>query len=104
MFDERVKSIRNILKIKKSSFDACKLFADNSLEFVYLDASHKFEHVVEDSTVWLPKIKNGFYIGGHDYNNIEDNHVEVKPAIDSIFNENNIITFIDTSWVFKVLR
>ena len=52
--------------IREYSFDAVYSFADNSLSFVYLDASHLEDDVKKDLTDWLPKMKEGSLICGHD--------------------------------------
>ena len=55
--------------LKISSLDACKKFKDNSLDFVFLDASHEYEDIKEDIEAWLPKVKIGGILAGHDYYN-----------------------------------
>src|SRR3990167_1743331 len=40
MFIERTKDVPNIIKIRKSSVEAAKDFADGSLDAVYIDAAH----------------------------------------------------------------
>ena len=56
--------------------DAVKEFADNSLDFVYLDGNHNFTHIAEDIHHWLRKVKPGGILSGHDY-------VKHKPGIDT---------------------
>ena len=53
--------------IRKFSMDAVKDFADNSLDFVYIDGNHSFEYVVEDIAQWSKKVRPGGIIAGHDY-------------------------------------
>lgn len=43
---------------------------DGSLDFVYLDANHAYEAVLADLKAWLPKIKKGGIMAGHDYNHL----------------------------------
>lgn len=50
---------------------AAELFRDSSLDFVYIDANHTYESVVEDITTWYPKIKSGGVLAGHDYLKLE---------------------------------
>lgn len=50
-----------------SSIRGSTYFADNSLEFVFIDASHKYEDVLQDIKHWLPKVKIGGWLCGHDY-------------------------------------
>ena len=51
---------------KKYSSDAVNLFEDNSLDFVYIDANHKYESVLEDMNLWYPKVRQGGLLAGHD--------------------------------------
>lgn len=51
----------------KSSVAALQI-KEASLDFVFIDASHTYESVVEDISVWLPRIKPGGFLIGHDYN------------------------------------
>jgi cephalosporin hydroxylase len=46
---------------------AAKQFEDNSLAFVYLDASHDYESVLADIKAWWPKIKKGGVLAGDDW-------------------------------------
>ena len=47
---------------------AHKFIDDNSLDFVFIDAGHEYEDVLEDIECWLPKVKIGGHIMGHDIN------------------------------------
>lgn len=49
------------------SVEASKLFEDNSLEFVFIDASHEYANVRADIEAWYPKLKVGGTMGGDDY-------------------------------------
>lgn len=53
--------------IKKYSVDASKNFDDCSLDFIYIDARHDYNGVLEDLEYWYPKVKSGGLISGHDY-------------------------------------
>lgn len=53
--------------IRKTSMDAVLDFPDESLDFVYIDGHHGFRYVAEDLVEWLPKIKKGGVMSGHDY-------------------------------------
>ena len=50
-----------------TSEQASNLFADNSLDFVYIDGNHKYEYVLQDLNLWYPKVKQGGYLMGDDY-------------------------------------
>lgn len=49
------------------SVDASKLYADGSLDFVFIDAEHDYANVRRDIDAWLPKVKPGGIISGHDH-------------------------------------
>jgi len=53
--------------IRGFSVDAAKDFDNKSLDFVYIDANHNFQNVTNDICAWLPKIKKGGIISGHDF-------------------------------------
>jgi predicted O-methyltransferase YrrM len=83
----------NIIHIKKSSHDASNQFADNSLDFVYVDGAHDYNNAYMDIKLWLPKIKSGSYIGGHDHYN--------KNVVKAIKDNNLTVleTFAESSWI-----
>ena len=66
--------------VKKKSMDALADFNDNSLDFVYIDANHAFEFVVNDIAEWSKKVRPGGIISGHDYSNYMR---EVRIAVDA---------------------
>lgn len=43
------------------------LFQDNSLDYVYIDGNHDYDHVKQDLELWWPKLKPGGLMAGHDY-------------------------------------
>ncbi len=53
--------------IRLSSCMAAQLYTDQSLDFVFIDASHEYEHVRADLLAWKPKVKPGGILAGHDY-------------------------------------
>ena len=52
--------------IKAPSHEAASKVSDDSLDLVFIDAQHTYEHVKEDIHVWAPKLKDGGIMGGHD--------------------------------------
>lgn len=57
----------NCTIIRKTSMEAIEDFADESLDFVYIDANHLLRYVTEDICEWSKKVRNGGIISGHDY-------------------------------------
>lgn len=79
---------------------AVSLFADNTLDFVYIDANHSYNAVTHDIALWYPKVKKGGYLCGHDYP-----YIDVKKAVDEFCVKNNYTLLISTddwsSWFIK---
>ena len=63
----RLTPYKNYRLIRSYSLDALKLFEDNSLDFVYIDANHDFPNFTNDLHQWLKKVKPGGIMSGHDY-------------------------------------
>lgn len=60
--------VRNMIQITTGdSAESAELFADGSLDGVFIDAAHDYESVVRDLAAWYPKVKPGGIIAGHDY-------------------------------------
>lgn len=62
------------------SDEATEYFLDNSVNSLFIDAGHSYEAVLKDITAWLPKMKNGGIMSGHDYNSWEG----VKKAVNEL--------------------
>lgn len=43
-------------------------FEDKSVDFVFLDADHSYNSIRRDIEAWLPKVRPGGILAGHDYN------------------------------------
>jgi hypothetical protein len=107
--------------IRCDSVNGSSLFADESLDFVYIDANHAYDFVVEDIALWFPKVKKGGYLCGHDYidmnwysdpnflDNGKDKHIYaangfyfgvfgVNPAVDEFCKQNNYTPWITNEW------
>jgi len=67
LFLENIRPARDhINPIRSTSVTAAKLYQDHSLDFVFIDASHRYENVRQDIEHWLPKVKSGGMIAGDD--------------------------------------
>jgi len=80
----------DVTMIRKTSLQAAEQdVPKGSLDFVYIDASHKFDDVMQDIIVWADRIRPGGIISGHDYQ-IED----VRVAVDAYVKMHNYELFI----------
>ncbi len=95
---DRITKPYHVRKIKGTSVSAAPTFANGSLDFVYIDADHSYESVKEDIATWLPKIKAGGFIGGHDYTPEGEG---VMRAVNEVFQKPDI-TFQDGSWLKRI--
>jgi predicted O-methyltransferase YrrM len=51
----------------RDSADAANLYADGSVDFCFIDADHSEAACRRDIEAWLPKIKPGRILAGHDF-------------------------------------
>jgi len=70
--------------IRAYSMDAVKVFDDESLDFVFIDANHEFQHCTNDIAEWSKKVKKGGIVAGHDYAyaKVRGEKMHVKDVID----------------------
>jgi hypothetical protein len=66
-FDQKKLNYDIVEKIKSTSLDASKIFEDETIDVVYIDAEHTPEAVKKDILTWLPKLKEDGYMSGHDW-------------------------------------
>jgi cephalosporin hydroxylase len=108
------------IMVRATSEVAADMFERESLNFVYIDANHAYDFVVQDIKLWYPKVKSGGYLCGHDYINIDwyndpnflenkkDKHIwngdfyhgvfGVNPAVDEFCKKFNFDLTITKEW------
>ncbi|MHA2342824.1 MAG: class I SAM-dependent methyltransferase [Candidatus Hodarchaeales archaeon] len=69
---------------------------EDDLDFVYIDGDHRYEAVKKDIRLYLPKVKTGGILAGHDYTSTPD----VTKAVDEIFGD-TLIQEGDDWWIIK---
>jgi len=76
--------------------EAAAYVGTGELDFVFIDADHRYKSVLADIKAWMPKVRNGGYITGHDCE-----HPEVKRALIEIFGIDQYQTAQDEIWFVK---
>jgi|ERR1035437_5381558 predicted O-methyltransferase YrrM len=79
---------KNVTYVRKTSMEAVKDFADESLDFVYIDGNHAYKECKEDITEWAKKVRKGGVIAGHDYEGRSSKYVH--QVVDEYIKEYNI--------------
>jgi predicted O-methyltransferase YrrM len=83
-FMENTKRVSNLITaIRTTSVNAASTYEDNSVDFVFIDGHHAYDSVVADLEAWLPKMKSGGLLAGHDYAWCED----VRRAVHKVLGE-----------------
>ena len=60
---------------------SCK-FNDNSLQFVFIDSSHRYEPTKAEIRLWYRKVMDGYLLSGHDY--FSEENPGVRTAVDEV--------------------
>ena len=88
--------------IRANSVDAALGVADNSLDFIYIDADHSYVGTKGDIAAWYPKVKVGGVMAGHDYKNRAS--CRVKKSVDEFIKEQGLRLFViqgrGCGWIF----
>jgi predicted O-methyltransferase YrrM len=91
--------------VRKNSCAAAACIDDGSLDFVFIDGDHSYNAVSADIVSWIPKLKKGGLLSGHDYANPDylfgD---EVKRAVDTAVENNcwTLETGEDFTWFIRL--
>jgi cephalosporin hydroxylase len=97
IFLANIEPVKHIITpVRMDSVKAAARYEDKSIDFVFIDGSHLYEAVKADIEAWLPKVKVGGYIGGHDYGNHNEPLNGVQKAVDERFNTD--IKTYNTGW------
>jgi len=80
IFNKVTRSYKNrLIVLKGDSEKMAEKVPDGTLDFVFIDADHRYPAVVKDLAAWTPKLKAGGILCGHDI------HFEgVKRAVDEL--------------------
>jgi len=101
VFLENMKPVEDYyFPLKLTSLDASKKFKDLSLDFIFIDGSHEYKDVKMDIEKWLPKVKKGGILAGHDYYVGENDWFSgVKKAVNEKFDD---FEKSEDCWIYQV--
>jgi predicted O-methyltransferase YrrM len=85
-----------VCPLRGDSADLAHSFNDDEVDFVFLDAAHDFHSVRRDVHAWLPKLRVGGVLAGHDANcpGLMNAVKEFIPA--------DQIAYVGTSWMHTI--
>ena len=71
---------KHVKLIEKMSLVGSQEFENESLDIVFIDAGHGYDDVSQDIKLWLPKVRKGGIIAGHDIQVLSKNGcVDIRP-------------------------
>jgi hypothetical protein len=78
-----------------TSLRGAERLAERAVDFVYIDARHDYESVLEDLHAWFPKVRSGGILSGHDYvtGRFPQGEFGVRRAVDEFFDDRRIPVF-----------
>jgi len=97
-FLQRVDGIGSLKIYRGLSQDMNHRFGNGKYDIVYVDGSHKYEDTLSDIQLYLPKIKKGGWIAGHDY---RKKFPGVMKAVEETIGKPDK-TFPDASWLKRI--
>ena len=87
-----------ITPVRADSVIASYGFADNSVDFCFIDADHRYKYVKADILAWLPKVKESGILAGHDLDAKQCGGV--RKAVEEVLGKGTFSKW-GRSWVFK---
>jgi len=89
----KFKTHKNVFIHKKNSKDM--FFEKGYFDWVYIDADHSYDSVVEDLKHWYPQVKKGGFLCGDDYGWSHKLTAGPKPAVDEFVKSHNLKLEVD---------
>ena len=92
---------------RADSVAAAKDIPDGSLDLVFIDGDHSYNGCKRDIAAWLPKVKRGGWLGGHDYHNHAEPQFDftgVDRAVDEFARNFGVVLETDLNFTWWVQR
>ena len=87
VFNENLKELDGYYTcIRGLSVDGAKQFRNESIDFCYIDGLHEYEPVLRDLEIFVPLVRSGGIVGGHDYS-----YAPVRTALRDYLRSNLIL-------------
>lgn len=101
-FLSNIEPVKNYINpIRMESLKAVELYKNNSLDFVFVDASHDYENVKKDIEAWYPKVRSGGILAGHDYVEVWKG---VMQAVDEFLQKENYKLNIKSEFCWGIVK
>lgn len=98
-FWENIGSHRNRLTMHTlPSWDAASVVDAGSVDIAFIDAGHDYDSCLEDIRIWWPKVRDGGYLTGHDY---QHKFPGVMRAVAKAFPLLRVAVCPDSVWVVQ---
>lgn len=98
LYDEFIKNMEPAegyyTPVRDWTAKAAQLYQPKSIDFIFIDAGHDYDSVRADVDAWLPKVKSGGIIGGHDFWQEGVNRAVTETFTNVIRN--------GSSWIYRV--
>jgi hypothetical protein len=78
------------------SADAALLYDNRSLDFVFIDGDHAYAAAYNDIKTWMPKVKIGGILAGHDFTS----HAGVNKAVKTLLPKAALVS--KRCWMIKI--
>jgi cephalosporin hydroxylase len=85
--------------VRQTSEQAAAGVADQSQDFVFIDADHRYEAVVQDIQLWRPKVRSGGLLCGHDFC---AGWPSVVAAVRDTFGKNGLYDPVSSVWFVRM--
>jgi hypothetical protein len=88
--------------LRTPSVEAARTFKDGQFDLVFIDADHSEDQVRADIEAWLPKVKSGGILCGHDFCELSiARHPGVAKAVREKFGESIFVMEEGAIWAYR---